>query len=293
MRSPRRSTCGRSSTRRTRASAAKANPTGLLPIWDKWIDKNAVDRYGFTYSVAKAKATLAAAGYKDTNNDGYVENKDGSPIDLKLAVPNGWSDWMTATQVISDSAKAVGIKVTPAYPEYATLTDDRGHARFDLVLGNDRQYQQYAVDVLPVHLPAARPETRRSINYERYTDQSAWNLTQKLDRTPSIEHEGVPVRDDPAADDVPAEPARDPALVQRHVGDVQHEVLDELAFVVGRPVHAELVAQLLPDDERRHAHASAACEDARQEVPIVLGNASPGCDPGGALPGCAIIPTRP
>ena len=103
---------------------------------------------------------LAAAGYKDTNGDGYVENKDGSKIDLKIVCPNGWSDWMTAIQVIADSAKAVGIKITPEFPEYGTLADDRGHARFDLLLGNDRQYQQHAVDVLPVHLPAA--DSRRT-----------------------------------------------------------------------------------------------------------------------------------
>ena len=47
---------------------------------------------------------------------------------------------MTSIQVIADSAKAVGIKVTPAFPEYGTLVDDRGHARYDLLLGNDRQY---------------------------------------------------------------------------------------------------------------------------------------------------------
>ena len=35
-----------------------------------------------------------------------------------IVCPNGWSDWMTAIQVISDSAKAVGIKITPAFPEY-------------------------------------------------------------------------------------------------------------------------------------------------------------------------------
>src|SRR6476619_1118349 len=92
----------------------KASPTGLLPIWDKWVDQKVVKQLGFSYSPGKAKALLAAAGYKDTNGDGYVENKDGSSIDLKIVCPNGWSDWMTAIQVISDSAKAVGIKIAPA-----------------------------------------------------------------------------------------------------------------------------------------------------------------------------------
>src|SRR5262245_3928817 len=166
-------------------TAAKASPTGLLPIWNKWIDKSVVNKYGFSYSVAKAKATLAAAGYKDADGDGYVEGKDGSAIDLKIAVPNGWSDWMTATQVISDSAKAVGIKITPEYPEYATLVDDRGHANFDLVLGNDRQYSNtpWTYYQYIYQLPLSANQT--STNYERYTDQSAWNLTQKLDKTSS------------------------------------------------------------------------------------------------------------
>jgi peptide/nickel transport system substrate-binding protein len=163
----------------------KANPTGLLPIWSKWINKSIVSQYGFTFNAAKAKSMLAAAGYKDVNGDGYVENKDGSKIDLSIVVPNGWSDWMTAIQVISASAKSVGIKITPSYPEYGTLVDDRGHARYDLLLGNDRQmsntpwtYYQYIYN-LPIL------DNQTTMNYERVTDQAAFNMTQKLNRTAS------------------------------------------------------------------------------------------------------------
>lgn len=165
--------------------AAKASPTGLLPIWNKWVDKSVVSQYGFSYDAAKAKSILAAAGYKDTNGDGYVENKDGSKIDLKIVCPKGWSDWETAIQVIADSAKAVGIKITPGYPDYGTMADDRGHARFDLLLGNDRQfsntpwtYYQYIYQ-LPIL------DNQTTVNYERYTSAAAWSLTQGLNKIPT------------------------------------------------------------------------------------------------------------
>ena len=35
-------------------------------------------KLGFKYNIAGAKALLAANGYKDTNGDGFVENKNGS-----------------------------------------------------------------------------------------------------------------------------------------------------------------------------------------------------------------------
>jgi peptide/nickel transport system substrate-binding protein len=165
--------------------ATKASPTGLLPIWNKWVDQKVVRQLGFSYNPTRAKSLLASAGYRDRNNDGFVENKDGSEIELQIVCPKGWSDWEIAIQVIADSAEAAGIKVSPAYPDYGTMVDDRGHARFDLLLGNDRQfsntpwtYYQYIFQ-LPIL------ENQTTVNYERYANQRAWELTKGLDKIPS------------------------------------------------------------------------------------------------------------
>jgi peptide/nickel transport system substrate-binding protein len=163
----------------------KASPTGLLPIWSKWVDKKVVAKYGFSYNLTRAKAILAAAGYKDTNGDGYVENKDGSDISLKIQCPNGWSDWMTSIQVIAESAKAAGIKITPGYPDYGTLVDDRGHARYDLVLANDRQYSNTPWTYYQYIFQLPILDNQTTVNYERFASSKAWALTQQLDKTPT------------------------------------------------------------------------------------------------------------
>ena len=166
---------------------AKASPTGLLPTWGKWIDQAQAKKLGFTYNVSRAKALLAGAGYKDTNGDGFVENNDGSNINLRIIVPNGWSDWMTAIQIIADSAKDAGIKLTPAYPDYNGLVDERNSGKFDLVINNDKQlgntpYTYY--DYL-FHLPIADQQT--FANFSRFTEAGAtpWALTLKLNKIPT------------------------------------------------------------------------------------------------------------
>ena len=164
---------------------SKASPTGLLPTWSKWIDQAQAKRLGFTYSTSRAKSILQGAGYRDTNGDGFVENKDGSKIDLRIIVPNGWSDWMTAIQMISASAKDAGIRVTPAYPDFNGLVDERNSGKFDLVLNNEKQigntpYTYY--DYL-FHLPVAESQT--FANFSRFTEAGArpWALTLKLNKT--------------------------------------------------------------------------------------------------------------
>ena len=165
----------------------KANPTGLLPIWSKWIDKGQAQELGFSYSVSRAKALLAGAGYRDRNGDGYVEDKDGSKIDLRLIVPNGWSDWMTAIQMIADSAKSAGIKITPAYPDFNSLLDERNSGRFELVLNNEVQIGNtpYVYYEYLFRQPILAQQTTR--NFQRYKNNKAWALTNAFNKTKSTD----------------------------------------------------------------------------------------------------------
>ena len=168
---------------------AAADPTGLLPVWNKYIDAAQRDALGFKYDVAKAKADLAAAGYK-TGSDGFVTNKDGSPIKLKLEVPDGWSDWMTAENFIAQSAKAAGINIDPEHPDYNTVVQDRNGTdtaapTFDLVINNDVQIGNtpwtYYDFIFRQPLQKGAAKNR---NYESYSNDAAWQLVQQLDKTP-------------------------------------------------------------------------------------------------------------
>ena len=198
---------------------AKADPTGLLPTWNKWIDKAQSNKLGFKYNIAGAKALLAANGYKDTNGDGYVENKQGQSVNLRLIVPDGWSDWMTAIQIIAASAKDAGIKITPAYPDYNGLVDERNSGKFDLVINNDKQlgptpYTYY--DYL-FHLPVAATQT--FANYSRFTSSGPkpWALTLALNKVEPVERGGSQgdSLEDPEVH--PRGSSCDSALVQRPV----------------------------------------------------------------------------
>jgi len=145
-----------------------------------------VKKYGFSYSTAKAVAMLTAAGYKK-DSSGFFENKDGSKIDLDLSVPQGWSDWETARDMIISSAKAAGIRVTAKVKDYNTWRSDRNTGAFDLVVDNNYQISDnpwtYWNGIY--HLPILTTGTgQTNFNFERYSNPTAWALVQKLDATP-------------------------------------------------------------------------------------------------------------
>ena len=108
---------------------------------------------------------------------------------------------MTAIQVIADSAKAVGIKITPAFPEYGTLADDRGHASFDLLLGNDRQYSNtpWTYYQYIFQLPILRQPDDGQLRAVR--EPRPPGTSRSAGQDADDQHEGVPGRDVEAADD--------------------------------------------------------------------------------------------
>ncbi|WP_242496454.1 ABC transporter substrate-binding protein [Xylanimonas protaetiae] len=161
----------------------KASPTGLLPAYEKYYDKDVIDDVGFSFDPDEAKAQLAAAGYKDTDGDGFVENLDGSAMDLELIVPAGWTDWMDAAKIIAESAAEAGIKITDATPDSGAVDDARATGSFDLLINNWAQisntpwsYYNYLF-----HMPIQ--EQQLSGNFGRVDSTDAWKLVEELART--------------------------------------------------------------------------------------------------------------
>lgn len=168
-----------------------ANPTGLLPIWDKYVDQSVVDDLGFEFDPAEAKRILGDAGYEDTNGDGFVEAPDGSEIDLQLSVPDGWTDWMEAIRTIASSAEEAGIKITTDFPDYNALVDARNSGQFDLVINNDKQIANTPWTYYDFIFRLPIQDSQTTTNFGRFESQEAWDLVQQLDKTPVDDLKGM------------------------------------------------------------------------------------------------------
>ncbi|MGI5118616.1 ABC transporter substrate-binding protein [Marinactinospora thermotolerans] len=168
-----------------------ADPTGLLPNWDDYIDTALVEEHGFSHDPDEARSILEEAGYSDTDGDGMVETPDGDPIDLTIIVPSGWTDWMEAIRIISEGAKEVGINLNADFPDDAALQDARESGDFDMLINNERQisntpwvYYDYLFR-LPIQ------ERQTTVNFGRYENEEAWELVEELARTPVEDREGM------------------------------------------------------------------------------------------------------
>ncbi|MEU5154459.1 ABC transporter substrate-binding protein [Glycomyces sp. NPDC021274] len=164
---------------------SEAHPTGLLPIWERYYDAEAVSRHGFVFEPYTALDLLAAAGYKDEDGDGFVETLDGEPIALQLVVPAGWTDWEDAATAIARDLNDVGINVTTSFIEAAEVDAVRVNGDFDMLINNASgvtnspwSHFQYLFE-LPV-----RDDQNRA-NFSRWEDEHAWELTQELSTLPS------------------------------------------------------------------------------------------------------------
>jgi peptide/nickel transport system substrate-binding protein len=94
-------------------------PTGIGDFYKAWYDQAVCQKYAkyMEHRPTEAKKLLDEAGYRDRNGDGFRENLDGSPIELDIIVPNGWTDWVITVQMTTSFLAAVGIKARLITPE--------------------------------------------------------------------------------------------------------------------------------------------------------------------------------
>lgn len=74
----------------------------------------------YDYNPEKAKAMLASIGWKDANNDGYLE-KGGRKFEFTILTNQGNKERELAATIIQEQLKKIGIKVNVRILEWSTL----------------------------------------------------------------------------------------------------------------------------------------------------------------------------
>ena len=83
--------------------------SSIPPVFKKYFPK---DLTGFPYNLAKAKQLLDQSGYKDVNNDGFREDKNGKPLQIKMAFMAGGDVAEPLAQFYLQSWKKIGLNVS-------------------------------------------------------------------------------------------------------------------------------------------------------------------------------------
>jgi len=161
------------------------DPTGLLPTWSKYIDKDVVDRLGFSYDPEQAKAILTDAGYKDADGDGFVESPDGSKIELSIIVPFGWTDWMESIKIIAKGCQAVGINLKTEYPDFGGYGAQLYGGTFDMAINNfGSQVSNTPWTFYAWLFQTPIQAQMNNGNFSRYNNEKVFDLVIELDKTP-------------------------------------------------------------------------------------------------------------
>ena len=77
---------------------------------------------GLPYSQEEAKKMLEKAGFKDTNNDGYVD-KDGKNLELKFVFFSPEQEYKAMVETVASGLRDIGIKVNIAAMEMASFDE--------------------------------------------------------------------------------------------------------------------------------------------------------------------------
>jgi peptide/nickel transport system substrate-binding protein len=116
-----------------------SNAVGLGPRYESWINADAMakaDEMGLgKYNPELAMSILDEAGYVDSNGDGFRETPAGEELAFDVQVVNGWTDWVTSVQIISQNFQDVGLNAQVVTPEFGEWLNNLQQGNYDVSIG--------------------------------------------------------------------------------------------------------------------------------------------------------------
>ena len=168
-----------------------ADATGLSASYDAWRDAEAVAAGDWVrFDKGVAERALDEAGLK-RGADGWRRMPDGRIFEPTIAVVNGWTDWVRASQVISRQLESVGIRATVRLNDLGAWFERLQKGDFDLAVAwsieGPTPYEFYR---WLMHPSTVSPVGQSVVgNWHRYGSASAVEIFDALERTRDPEQE--------------------------------------------------------------------------------------------------------
>src|SRR5262249_9531165 len=154
-----------------------AHPSGLvLPLEQRYLDTQYAQT-AFTLDAAKSSALLEQAGFHK-GADGMFESASGKRLAFNITVPTGWTDWVTACQIMAQNLRAAGIDASVNAVSFNQYISGLSQGTFDTAISwtNSGPTPFYLYDALLSSSNTAPVGAQATSNFERWDDR----LTDQL-----------------------------------------------------------------------------------------------------------------
>ncbi len=165
-----------------------ADATGLGDTYAVWKDPAVVASGTWVkYDAVAANAALDGLGLMK-GADGIRRDLDGNKMEYELIVPSGWTDWVSAAQIISQNMSDLGITIALMTPEETTDIDrvEKGDFQWAILWGdggptpyNFYRGQMSSLTVMPVG-------ENSGSNFLRYVNPEVDTLLTEFARTSDV-----------------------------------------------------------------------------------------------------------
>lgn len=157
-----------------------ASPTGLiLPLNEKFMDPKYAN-LAFSVDTQKAISLLEKAGFKK-GADGMFVGQDGKPLSFKIDAVAGWTDWLTACQIMATNFKAIGIDASVNVETFNDYISALAQGDFDTAISwtTPGPTPYYLYNSLLNSTNTAAIGQKATSNWERWNDKATDALLTK------------------------------------------------------------------------------------------------------------------
>ncbi len=149
-----------------------AYANGLSEAYKRWNDADVMANNDWVrFDLAKAGALLDEVGYK-LGPAGVRQTPEGEPLQFELAVVAGWSDWISAVQLMVKDFKKLGIDVKMKTSAFSAWYDALQKGEFQMSMGwAEEGPSPYMYYRFVMGGDAKRPVGEKaSMNFQRFQD---------------------------------------------------------------------------------------------------------------------------